>query len=155
MPTWQFFPIIGIGLLIGLSILPQLELLVTVWEGMIIAWALGILTMFIVLVLLMPTVTLLIGKLWRGNAEWTQLVQVYCISFTPMTMLIPVKISMLLLGEAEYKELGYLLYLITWFWSMALLITGISKVQKFRHGLTLLNILFIYLIILLMKEYFL
>ena len=87
----------------------------------------------------MPGLVKLVGRIWNGESTMRQMVNVYSISSIPYGLLLIYQLILFAIGEdplLDRVNAGY--SYILWLWSFALLIIGISKIQKFSYGMALL-----------------
>lgn len=121
-----------------------------VWWSLLIAIPMGIGTAFLILGFIMPGLVKLVGRIWNGESTMRQMVNVYSISSIPYGLLLIYQIMLFAIGEDPLLDRlnGGLSYIV-WLWSFALLIIGISQIQRFSYGMALLNILISYLPILI------
>ncbi|MEQ8531750.1 MAG: YIP1 family protein [Imperialibacter sp.] len=138
-------PILTMGLIFGLDLIPKLEPLVG--EGahllaLTLTLPLGIATAFLILGLITPGLIRLFGRIWRGPATMRQLVNVCSISFIPFGLTLINQLTLFAVGQEPTLDNvnGGIIYTLS-IWCFGLLVIGVSKVQRFSYGMALLNIL--------------
>ena len=84
---------------------------------------------------------LLIGKIWKGKASYNEMVLVISLALIPEIIeLIYILINVPIIGKGF--EINYVISLITWIFSMRILVIGLSKIQGFTYGIAVLNLVF-------------
>jgi len=142
-------PIIILGFIFGLNMTPDINAIIDdefVWWSLLITMPAGIGIAFLVFGFIMPGLVKLVGRIWKGESTMRQMVNVYSISSIPYGLLLIYQLLLFVSGEdplVEKVNAGY--SYILWLWSFALLIIGISKIQRFSYKMALLNILLSYL----------
>lgn len=92
--------------------------------------------------LIIPYLTRQIGKIWNGAASTKELANVYSFSFIPYLLFIPYQCVLIAFGlSPTYESLNAGFQFLIWIISLRALIIGVSEVQKFNYGISLLNVL--------------
>lgn len=90
---------------------------------------------------LLPFLYLLTGKIWSGRASLNQVMLIMSLSLIPEILYLSYMLITFALS-GEITEVNYLVRLVGWLFSVRILVIGLSKVQGFSYGLSLLNVLF-------------
>jgi hypothetical protein len=88
---------------------------------------------------LFPYIYLLIGRIWDGKATYRQMMLILSLAFIP-EMLYLSYILILFAITGEIVEVNYLFRLVGWVFTIRILVIGLAKVQEFKYGLALLNL---------------
>ncbi|WP_276499413.1 hypothetical protein [Pontibacter litorisediminis] len=91
---------------------------------------------------LLPALFLLAGKLWDDRASFSQITLIVSLSLIPEVMYLT-NILLVSALSGEVSQGSYLLMLVGWVLSIRILVIGLSKVQGFDNGLSLLSVLYI------------
>lgn len=146
-------PIIATGLIFGLDAYPDIAAIFDegerVW-AFFLALPSGIGLSFLMLGLVIPGLIKLFGKIWKGKSTLRKMVNVCSLSLFPLCLVLIYQISIFVFGlEPSLENLNYGIIYLLWLWSFGLLIIGVAKIQRFKYGIALLNILLSYLPILI------
>lgn len=146
-------PILGTGLIFGLDTFPDIASIFDEGERILaffLALPLGIVLSFMMLGLVIPGLIKFCGKIWKGESTLRKMVNVCSLSFFPLSIILIYQISIFIFGaEPKLENVNHGIIYLFWLWSFSLLIIGVAKIQKFKYGIALLNILVSYLPILI------
>lgn len=146
-------PIIGNGLIFGLDTYPDIASIFDEGEGIwafFFALPLGIGLSFLMLGLIIPGLIKFCGKIWKGESTLRKMVNVCSLSFFPLSIILIYQVSIFIFGaDPKMENINNGIIYLFWLWSFGLLIIGVAKIQKFKYGIALLNILVSYLPILI------
>ncbi|MFD2033977.1 Yip1 family protein [Belliella marina] len=146
-------PIVGNGLIFGLDVYPDIASIFDEGEriwAFLLALPLGIGLSFLVLGLIIPGLIKLFGKIWKGESTLRKMVNVCSLSFFPLSIILIYQVSIFIFGvDPKMENINYGIVYLLWLWSFGLLVIGVAKIQRFKYGIALLNILISYLPILI------
>ena len=144
-----FLPLIFTGFIFAFDISSDISKVFEMknsFLSLLFSLPIGIGLAFLGFALIIPWLINLFGKIWKGSSTMRQMVNVCSISLIPLNLLLVNQIVLFVFGyEPSLEQVNAGLYYILSFWAFALLIIGVSSVQKFSYVIALLNILISYL----------
>ena len=140
-----FLPILVIGISMTLDIAPEIGALYAedypFWIYLL-ALPIGIGVSYLVIGLVFPGLTRAFGKIWGGKATLRQMTNVYSLAFIPFLIIVVNQLALLITGqEPTMENINAGVDAILRLWTLALLVFGVSQIQKFSYGIALLNVL--------------
>ncbi len=142
-------PIIILGLSMGLETATEMTLLLEddqsplallgIYCGSAMSFV-GI--AFILLSLIHPWIIKTIGKIWNGKSTSAQIANVISLSLIPYSPILVYQVlAILTMSDPSNEFINAGVYFILYLIGLRIQIIGISVVQKFSYGLSLLNLL--------------
>lgn len=127
----------------------------SVWISVVLI-PVGIGLSYLVFSVILPSITRAFGKIWGGQATMRQMANVYSLSLIPHLILLINQIALFAAGQdPTLDNVNAGVDTILRLWTIALLVFGVSRVQKFSYGIALLNVLITYvpfILIALMRQ---
>ena len=98
-----------------------------------------VLLFWLVLRYVVPSLYLLIGRIWAGKATLPQMIMVMSLALIPEVIYLMYTLLMLA-ASGEVVEVNYLVRLVGWVFTIRILVIGFSRIQGFSYVFALMNL---------------